>query len=268
VDEMLKESRLTVPTAAADEAARRVRRRGDHTEAILPGFEDAAERRQAAEAARPHREWLQVTLDSIGDAVIATDAEGVLTCLNPAAESLTGWGQAEAAGQPLEAVFFLVHETTRQPVPTPLKRVLGQGVGAGLAKQTLLVARDGTERPIAGSAAPIHDGAGNLLGVVLIFRDVGAERQAEQEREALLARAQAARAEVEAAEVRKDQFLAALGHELRSPLESLHCALHVLGLQGHDAAVREPTCALAARQLSQLRRIVDDLLDLSRIGQG
>ncbi len=103
---------------------------------------------------------------------------------------------------------------------------------------------------------------------MLVFRDVGPERQAEQEREALLARAQAARAEVEATDRRKDQFLAALGHELRSPLESLHCALHALALQGHDAAVREQTCALAARQVSQLRRIVDDLLDLSRVGQG
>src|SRR5690348_8813112 len=114
--EMLKESRLTVLTAAADEAACRVCRPGDHTQAILLGFEDATERRQAAEAARRQREWPQVMLDSIADAVIATDAEGVVTFLNPAAESLTGWGQAEASGQPLEAVLLLVHEATRRPV--------------------------------------------------------------------------------------------------------------------------------------------------------
>jgi PAS domain S-box-containing protein len=138
------------------------------------------QRRRAEEQIREHQEWLRVTLSSIGDAVIATDTEGRVTYLNPVAQQLTGWSEAEAQGRPLEAVFRIVHEQTRQPVESPVAKVLADGRVVGLANHTALIARDGTERAIDDSAAPIKDEQGNLLGVVLIFRDVSQKRQAER----------------------------------------------------------------------------------------
>lgn len=124
------------------------------------------------------RERLRVTLASIGDAVIVCDAQGSVTYLNTVAEKLTGWKQAEAAGSPLDRVFHIINERTRHPVESPCARVLREGLLVGLANHTLLIARDGTERAIDDSAAPIRDAAGSIAGVVLIFRDVTERRQA------------------------------------------------------------------------------------------
>ena len=125
------------------------------------------------------REMLRVTLASIGDAVITTDIAGRVTFLNPVAESLTGWGQEQAQGQPLEAVFPILHEQTRSPVENPVAKVIREGIIVGLGNHTVLIARDGTERPIDDSAAPIRGDDGQTVGVVLIFRDVTEQRQAQ-----------------------------------------------------------------------------------------
>ena len=129
---------------------------------------------------RASREELQVTLASIGDAVVTTDAGGRVRMLNAVAESLTGWPAAEARGRPLEEVFRIVNEDTRLPVETPVQKVLAEGRIVGLANHTTLIARDGTERPIDDSAAPIRDDRGRILGVVLIFRDVTDQRRAQR----------------------------------------------------------------------------------------
>jgi PAS domain S-box-containing protein len=136
-------------------------------------------RRRAEEALRRQSDWLQVTLASIGDGVISTDAEGRVTFMNRVAESLTGWAQAEALGQLLPDVFRIVNEQTREPVDNPALRALRDGTIVGLANHTLLIARDGTERPIDDSAAPIRDQHREVGGVVLIFRDVTERRRAE-----------------------------------------------------------------------------------------
>ena len=124
-------------------------------------------------------EWCRVTLSSIGDAVITTDNAGRITFLNPVAETLTGWTQQQAEGVPLEAVFRIVNEDTRNSVESPTIRALREGVVVGLANHTLLIARDGTERPIDDSAAPIRNGGGEVSGVVLVFRDVTERREQE-----------------------------------------------------------------------------------------
>ena len=160
------------------------RRQAEATERRLAA-EAAA--RQAAEASareieRQH-EQLRVTLASIGDAVIATDPAGRITMLNPVAEELTGWSVAEAKGQPLPRVFRIVNELTRQTVEDPVAKVLAAGMTVGLANHTILIARNGAERPIDDSAAPIRDRDGNLVGVVLIFRDITARRLMERETE-------------------------------------------------------------------------------------
>jgi PAS domain S-box-containing protein len=125
------------------------------------------------------REWFEVTLSSIGDAVITTDALGVVTFLNPIAEAVTGWTLAEAVGMPLTEVFTIVNEFTRQPVEHPVSKVLREGRIVGLANHTSLVRRDGTSTAIEDSAAPIRDRTGKVTGTVMVFHDVTAQRNAE-----------------------------------------------------------------------------------------
>jgi PAS domain S-box-containing protein len=121
-----------------------------------------------------------ITLNAIGDAVIATDSRGVVELLNPVAEQLTGWTRAEAEGRPLEEVFPIISEETRDRVENPVHRVLREERIVGLANHTLLLARDGREIPIADSAAPIRDHDGRITGVVLVFRDQTEDRRVRQ----------------------------------------------------------------------------------------
>lgn len=127
------------------------------------------------------REWFEVTLFSIGDAVITTDTQANITFLNPVAAAITGWSQPEAAGQPIARVFNIINEHTREPAPNVIEKVLRKGVAVDLANHTALIARDGTETSIEDSAAPIRDSHGNLRGVVMVFRDVTARRRSEKE---------------------------------------------------------------------------------------
>ncbi len=119
---------------------------------------------------------LEVTLASIGDAVIVTDLNGAVNFMNPVAEVLTGWKTIEARGQALEAVFNIVNETTRRRVDNPVMRVLREGTIVGLANHTVLISKSGSEYAIDDCAAPIRDGMGELGGVVLVFRDVSGSR--------------------------------------------------------------------------------------------
>ena len=140
--------------------------------------EIVTERKLILEKLADERERLDVTLRSIGDAVMATDEKARITVLNPVAEGLTGWRSDEAMGRPLAEVFRIVNEDTGEPAVNPAERVLREGTVVGLANHTALVARDGTARPIADSGAPIRDRDGQLRGVVLVFRDQTEERAA------------------------------------------------------------------------------------------
>jgi two-component system, cell cycle sensor histidine kinase and response regulator CckA len=148
----------------------------------------ADEGRHRAEAAvKASEEDLRITLDSIGDAVIATDVKGCVVRMNPVAERLTGWALDQAIGKPLTEIFQIVNEGTRAEVESPVPRVLREGAVVGLANHTLLVSRNGVERAIADSAAPIRDAAGRVRGVVLVFHDQTERRKAEQARAHALA---------------------------------------------------------------------------------
>jgi PAS domain S-box-containing protein len=136
--------------------------------------------RMAQRRVHERQEVFRVTLRSIGDAVITTDTEARITYINGVGESLTGWSHADALGQPLDRVFNIVNEVTRQPVENPAKRALREGVVVGLANHTILIKKDGTECPIDDSAAPIRNEVGHVSGCVLIFRDVTAQRLAER----------------------------------------------------------------------------------------
>lgn len=125
---------------------------------------------------RRSEQGLATTLQSIGDAVIATDEHGKVTYLNPVAAELTGWAMDEARSQPLETVFSIIGEDTGQPVESPVARVLREGTVVGLANHTLLIRRDGTRFPIEDSGAPIKDVNGTIHGVVLVFKDASQQR--------------------------------------------------------------------------------------------
>ena len=351
-------------------------------------FRDITASRRAAAELQKQSEWLRVTLSSIGDAVITTDAAGRVTFLNRVAESLTGWLTADAAGRPLPEVFQVINEQTRRPVENPALRALRDGTVVGLANHTVLIARDGTERPVDDSAAPMRDGSGATVGAVLVFRDITERHRTEAERERLLQEVKgererlrlaldagqtgvwdwdiaagritwsdrvaefygmrpgefdgtvdmflrhlhpedadrvmdAIRASVEedapyliecrivpkggavrwittAATVirdtagrpvrmigattdvtdrkraeqelreagrRKDEFLALLAHELRNPLAPLRNGLQVMRLAGDDANAVARARAMMERQLAHMVRLIDDLLDVSRIGR-
>ncbi len=126
-----------------------------------------------------NQEWLRITLQSIGDGVIATDAKGNVVFLNDMAERLTGWTTAEAVGRPLSEVFRIINEQTREPCPDPAQKVIATGRIHGLANHTVLVRRDGKEIVIADSASPIQDDRGRIVGVVMVFRDETEKRRME-----------------------------------------------------------------------------------------
>jgi len=131
-------------------------------------------RRQIAEL-KASEQSVATTLNSIGDAVIATDEQGVITRMNRIAEDLTGWSRANAVGQPLDSVFRIVNANTRETAPSPVDLVLAEGRVVAIANHSVLISRDGVERQIADSGAPIRDPDGQITGVVLVFRDVTEE---------------------------------------------------------------------------------------------
>lgn len=136
--------------------------------------------RRARLKAEVGRETLQVMLSSIGDAVIATDTENRVVLMNPVAESLTGWSQSEAASQPLDIVFRIVNEETRLSVENPARQALQEGSIVGLANPTILICKDGREVAVDDSAAPIRNRLGEIVGCVLIFRNISERRQTEK----------------------------------------------------------------------------------------
>jgi PAS domain S-box-containing protein len=347
---------------------------------VIIGFGEAmlvAQRRLAEQ-----RERLRVTLASIGDAVITTDTECRITFLNAVAEALTGWSQSQAAAQPLDTVFHIVNEQTRKMVENPAKRALREGVIVGLANHTVLIGKDGTERPIDDSASPIYDGQGQVVGCVLVFRDITERWQAERDRADDAARVESvvnhvldgiiaidergtveafnpaaeklfgynseevigqnvkvlmpepfhgehdgylanyrrtgqakiigigrevvgrrkdgstfpmdlavstfeldqqrhftgivrdiserkqAEEALKAADRHKNEFLATLAHELRNPLAPVRNSLQIMRLAGNDPATVEQALGTMERQVGQMARLVDDLLDVARISRG
>lgn len=218
---------------------------------------------------REARDWLQTTIGSIGDGVIATDAMGRVTFMNAVAESLTGWTQNLAAGLLLDQIFVISNEETGAKVENPVSKALREGRVVGLANHTVLTAKDGGCTPIDDSAAPIRDSRGNTIGVVLVFRNVAARRDVERrEREA--AEALAKHAELlEQTNAELQQFGFAATHDLREPLRTISIFTELIRrengaqLNGNSAEYLS-SIAAAARRMNQL---VDSLLEYSQAGE-
>jgi PAS domain S-box-containing protein len=197
--------------------------------------------------------WYHVALSSIGDAVVVTDAAGGVIFMNPVAEALTAWPQAEAVGQPAARVFRVVNERTRQPVADPVAEVLSRGKVVGLPSRAVLVARDGTERPVGDSAAPICDEAGALVGAVLVFHDVTERRRIERAAEDALAYAEGI---VET--VREPLLVLDGGLRVRTANRSFYQTFGVLPAQTEG----RPLYDLGNRQWDdpRLRRLLEEIL--------
>lgn len=201
------------------------------------------ERKKAEEALRQSEQRWATTLASIGDAVIATDAEGMLTFMNAEAEHLTGWKLDEASSKPVSDIFNIINEQTRKPVESPVPRIIRDGIVVGLANHTVLVKKNGTEIPIDDSGAPIKDENGRISGVVLIFRDVTEHRKTDRI---------------------KDEFIGMVSHELRTPLTIVTGAVHTAMMEGLPPEELPMLLKEAALGAESLAGILENLLELSR----
>jgi len=207
---------------------------------------------EAQQEIAEQRELLHVTLRSIGDAVIATDKEGTVTFLNPAAETLTGIELAHAKGRNTLEVFPIVNEHTDKPAENPVKKVLEVGHVVGLANHTALVREDGTRTPIEDSAAPIRDANGKLFGVVLVFRDVSRDRKAGEAMR---------RAERLAAAGR---LSAAMAHEINNPLQAVASLLYMSRTTPGLPNTVEQQLSLADQELQRVAHITQQTLGFYR----
>ena len=238
-------------------------------------FRDVTDERRAEDAVAEQREWFETTLESIGDAVIATDVQGHVVFMNPIAEHLTGWSLDGARGRSCVDVFRIINEESRRTVENPVSRVLAEGVTVGLANHTTLIAADGTERPIDDSGAPIRNRSGRIVGVVLVFRDITERRRIDaerrnvaDERERLLNAERAARADAERASRVKDDFVAMVSHELRTPLNAILGWTELMMQSAQDQDVIARGLDVISRNTRVQAQLVSDLLDVSRIASG
>lgn len=221
---------------------------------------EVAKRRRAEYQLQTKSRWLEVTLESIGDAVITTDADNRVTFMNRVAEAMTGWVQSEAMSLPLAEVFVVVNEFTGEPVENPAEKALRLGQVVDLANHTVLLARNGARIAIEDTAAPIVLD-GNIEGAILVFHDVSSRRILEKK---LIERAE----HLELANRRKNEFMTMLAHELRSPLAPISNAAQLLCMENESPLRPDSPQAIIARQASHLKRLVDDMLDVSRIVRG
>ncbi len=237
----ITDSRVAQYSAAAESSANRLTLVSTFGSLIILGFlalaavtifrgmvrRDNLYREAAASA-----ELLRVSLTSIGDAVIATDAAAHITFINPVAQTLTGWSEAEAMGLPIRQVLPLVNETTRTAVENPLEVALSKGIVVGLANHTVLLAKGGQEIPIDDSGAPIRDDRGAIVGAIVVFRDISTRRQSERQ--------------LKESNEQLRQFVAAAAARPALSLEfgERHRPAHDFAVRGSVGRRRKPTAGL------------------------
>jgi PAS domain S-box-containing protein len=212
-------------------------------------------REKHAQELRASEEWFRVTLTSIGDAVIATDKQGAVTFLNRVAESLTQTSLAQAKGRNINEVFPICNELTNKPVENPVQKVLSEGRVVGLANHTALKRRDGTQVPIQDSAAPIRGEMDELLGVVLVFRDVSNERKSEvvmRQAERLAAAA---------------RLSATMAHEINNPLQAVSSLVYLARSTPEAPPSMIQQLTAAEEELKRIAHITQQTLGFYRDSQ-
>jgi PAS domain S-box-containing protein len=271
---------LTMPISSLAQAAASVSQTGnygvrvekysqDEVGVLVDSFNDMLARVQSRDLQVQNARYsLETTLTSIGDAVISTDTAGHIVFANPVARSLLRKTEGDLTGRPIDEVFQIIDETDRTKLENPVHKVLREGNIVKAINPTVLIGADGTEFPVDNSAAPIRGANGELMGVVLTFRDISNRRATEK---LLVAQAEELRQTAQLlkdADEKKDQFLAMLAHELRNPLAPIRNAVQVLKLMGSRNPKEQRAGDIIERQTQHLARLVDDLLDVSRITRG
>lgn len=226
---------------------------------VIVSHENITERIQAEDAVRRSEERYATTLRSIGDAVVVTDACGRITFMNGVAEHLTGWTQTEAVGRDSREVLRFVTDLTYKEVESPVAKVIQTGAVVTLANHVLLLARDGREIPIEDSGAPVRDPKGNLIGVVMVFRDVTERMRVEGERERYLA-------EIESLNARLRRAMAETHHRVKNNLQII---ASLVDLQLFNAGDTVPAAAMEriGHHVSTLASIHDLLTQEARSGK-
>ena len=221
------------------------------------------ERRQNAEVIARREEWLSSTLRSIGDAVLATDAQGRLLFINRVGERLTGWNQKESIGKPADEILVVKDPATGERVESPFTAVLRTGKGTEVGDTRTLVARDGREIAIDDNGATMHDRQGKLIGTVVVFRDITSRKQAEED-------LRAAKEAAETANRTKSQFLANMSHELRTPMNAIIGYSEMLTEEAQDDGREDMVSDLQKIHGAgkHLLALINDILDLSKIEAG
>lgn len=200
---------------------------------------------------RERKQWFVTLLRSVGDAVIATDAQGRITFMNPSAEAATGWSEEEARSQPLYNVFRIVNESTRETVENPVDKIRRLNMVVGLANHTVLIRKDGVELNIDDSGAPIRDDLGNMVGIILVFRDITAQHQMERTLRTSEKLALAGR------------ITASVAHEIHNPLDTVGNLLHLIRLQDGNQRTSE-YAELAHQELQRISQVTRSMLNLYR----
>lgn len=226
------------------------------TAGVLSEMRKSAQQRACHEQieAISQREQLKSTLSCMADGVLVTDVNGRLTLMNRAAEALTGWSMADAKGKLWSEIFAIRRDDSPSDVECPIDRVLHEGQVVHERMPLVLTSRTGGTIPIAYSAAPVQTPGSQITGVVLVFQDESERR-----------RTQLA---LQNADRRKDEFLATLAHELRNPLAPICMGLELLRMSPGDSQAAEEIRSMMDRQTQHMVRLIDDLLDVSRITRG
>jgi PAS domain S-box-containing protein len=245
----------------------RLNRLGPVTNRALQEAKQVAERRKAEEdLARSEQRWA-ITLSSIGDSVIATDVDGNITFMNNIAEKLTGWSLDEALQKPLQTVFHIINEATRQQVENPVVKVLKNGCVVGLANHSILINKNGLEIPIDDTGSPITDQSGKVAGVVLVFHDITERKKIEQELDQH--RKHLERLVEEKTKQLKDaERLAVIGatagmvgHDIRNPLQAITSDVYLAKLELASC----PDCEGKKNAQESLEGIENNVIYISKI---
>jgi len=259
--EQNEQSRLLQAEAAAQQSATNLRDISVGGSVLLAAFlllstvtvfRGMARRDELFRQTYASEKLLSTTLAGIADGVIATDAQCRITFINPVAQTLTGWSESDAVGAHIRLVFHIVNETTRLKVDNPLEKALREGVAVGLANHTNLISKSGQDTPIDDSAAPLKDDQGNIVGAVIVFRDITARRQAERE--------------LRNANQELQQFVDSAAHDLRSPLGSVNVMAQMLAREySRELGPKGQQLILEiSGSLERMRNLLNDLLAFAR----
>jgi PAS domain S-box-containing protein len=230
---------------------------------------NATERRMYERDILAARDLFRTTLASIGDAVVATDAQGRITFMNGEAERLSGWREDEALGKPIEDVFLLQREDNQESIENPVRHAIRVAEVVGLANHTVLVSKDGHIIGVDDSASPIRDGAGNVIGGVLVFRDVTERRNEQRALMEAQARAQSMIAELQRSNDDLSQFAAVASHDLRSPLNNVMTLAQLLERRYSDEhGDGKEILGMLITSAKRMGALIEDLLRYARIMSG